>query len=392
MKFSIVTSFYNEPEELINDCCQSILSQTYSNFEWVVTDDYSQNENTTKLVKSLPERDKRIRYVEQTKKKEVWWNPQTYAKGDVVVTVDGDDHMFPKVLEIYNYFYNKCPDVICMTTEIRNYKNKTYSGSLYLNYENYDNHLNYLLDIKHDPNIQRHGTNEMFSHGYNRSWRNINGLDFKGDLDNRLIIVDYLQLTKLEEIGKILHIPRALYGYNSRDISISRMSDSFNDKNFRTQEIDQSIIDRRKGKKINSIKRIFDGIFIESNAFLDCGISTESTTKKLTLITPEILSPLKQEMIKELYFDHDIYFNEYRDDVDYCLVQFSSPEQYDSFFPIYENIKKYIGNREVVIQITYKKINQSNNDLFLKFKEFLQVHHFINWFDFDNCYLTIKLY
>jgi len=392
MKFSIVTSFYNESEDLINECCQSVLSQTYSNFEWIITDDFSQNENTTKLVKSLPERDKRIKYVEQTKKKEIWWNPQTYANGDVVVTVDGDDHMFPKVLEVYNYFYNKYPDVICMTTEIKNYKNKVYCGSIYLNYNNYDNHLNHVLNIKHDPNIPTHGLNVMFSHGYNRSWRNINGLDFKGDLDDRLIIVDYLQLTKLEEYGKILHIPRALYGYNTRDESISRTSDLHNNKNLRTEEINQSIIDRRKNKKINSIKRIFNEIFIESNAFFDCGISTESTTKKLSFITPDILSPSKKEQITELYFDHDIYFNEYFDDIDYYLIQFNSPEQYDSFFSIYENIKKYIGKKEVMFQITYKYIDDNKNDLFLKIKNFLEQIHIVGWFDFDNRYLTLKLY
>ena len=64
MKFSIVTSFYNETPELIEEVCKSVLAQTYTNFEWVITDDFSQNEETTKLVKSLPERDKRIRYVE----------------------------------------------------------------------------------------------------------------------------------------------------------------------------------------------------------------------------------------------------------------------------------------------------------------------------------------
>jgi hypothetical protein len=298
----------------------------------------------------------------------------------VVITLDGDDYMYPKVLEIYNYFYNKYPDVICMTTEIRNYKNKVYSGSLYLNYENYKNHLNYVFDIKHNQSIPRHGINVMFSHGYNRSWRNINGLDFRGNLDEKLIIVDFLQLTKLEEMGKILHIPRALYGYNTREISISRTIDDFNDRSFRTEELNKSILDKRcndvknNRKEINSIKRIFDGIFIESNAFLDCQINNEITTKKLSFITPEILSPLKQDQIQELYFDHDIYFNEYRDDIDYCLVQFNSPEQYDSFLTIYENIKKYVGSREVMIQITYKKIIDQNNDLFFKIIYFLYFH------------------
>jgi len=278
-----------------------------------------------------------------------------------------------------------------MTTEIRNYKNKGYSGSLYLNYDNYKNHLDYHSNIKHDPNIPRHGTNSLFSHGYNRSWRNINGLDFQGDLDSRLIIVDFLQLTKLEEMGKYLHIPRALYGYNTREISISRTRDEWNDKNFRTEEINESIFKRREGKNINSIKRVFDQIFIESNAFLNCGINFITTPKKVLLVTPEILSVSKQNQIQELFFDHDIYFNEYRDDIDFCVVQFHSAEQIDSFIPIYENIKKYIGRMEVMIQITYKTFDNSKNNLFLYFRDFLQKRHRISWFDFDNRYVDIKI-
>ena len=394
MKFSIVTSFYNETPELIEEVCKSVLAQTYTNFEWVITDDFSQNEETTKLVKSLPERDKRIRYVEEKYKKEVWWNPQTYATGDVVVTVDGDDHTFPKTLEVYNYFYTKYPDVICMTTELKNYKdtNRNYYGSIYINYENYKNHLDYCFDVKNDPNILRHGKNTLFTHGYNRSWRNINGLDFRGDLDSRLIIVDFLQITKLEEMGKILHIPRVLYGYNTREVSISRSKNEHNDQNLRTQEIDQSIRDRRIGKEINSIKRTFDQIYIESNAFFNCSINYDTVSKKLSYITPDIKTPLQQDQIRELFFDHQIYFNEYRDDIDYCVVQFNSQEQEKDFLPIYEKILKYIGKIEVIIQITYKKIDQPENNLFKPMVEFLQQRHFISWFDFDNHFLEIKIY
>lgn len=390
MKFSIVTSFYNESEKFINDVCNSVLSQTYTNFEWVITDDFSVNDETTRIVKSLPERDKRVRYVEQTKKKEIWWNPQTYAKGDVVVTVDGDDQMFPKTLEVYNYFYNKYPDVFCMTTDIVDYKNNVYNGSLYLNYENYKNHLDYLFNKKNDINIT-HGKNSTLFHGYNRSWRNINGLDFKGDLDNRFIIIDFLQLTKLEEIGKLLHIPRALYGYNTRNESISRNKNEYNDNSLDTKEINDKIINRRKGKEIKSIKRVFEQIFIESNAFLNSDLNKELTSKKISLITPQILSFLKQEQIQELYFDHDIYFNKYDDDIDYFFIQFNSPEQYSSFFEIYGNIKKYIGNKKIMFQITYKKIDQEN-DLFPKIKSFLENKHNTDWFDYDNRYLNIKIY
>jgi len=391
MKFSIVTSFYNEPLDLIEECYNSVISQTYSNFEWIITDDWSSDQNTTNTVKSLPQRDPRIKYVEQKHKKEVWWNPQTYTNGDVVVTLDGDDTMFLKTLEVYNYFYTKYPDVICMSTEIHNYKNKRYSGSLYLDHHNYKSHLDYCFGNKNDPNVS-HYTNEMFMHGYNRSWINVS-IDFRGNLNPKLIIVDYLQFAKLEEFGKYLHIPRALYGYNTRDVSISRKIDEFNDHHLRTQEINESLAKSREGKNINSIKRIFDLIFIESNAFIDNKLNFESTSRRISYITPGIKTLLVKEQLSELFFDHSLYFNEYRDDIDYFIIQFESPDQYDAIYNIYDKIKKYIGNKDVTIQITYRNVfDIENHNLFKKLLDFFNGKHQISWFDFDNKYLTIKLY
>ena len=92
------------------------------------------------------------------------------------------------------------------------------------------------------------------------------------------------------------------------------------------------------GKEINSIKRTFDQIYIESNAFFNCSINYDTVSKKLSYITPDIKTPLQQDQIRELFFDHQIYFNEYRDDIDYCVVQFNSQEQEKDFLPIYEKI------------------------------------------------------
>lgn len=392
MKFSIVTSFCNETEELINRVYDSIVNQTYSNFEWIITDDFSKDINTTIFVKSLPYRDSRIRYVDQKSKKEIWWNPQTYAVGDIIVVVDGDDITSKKTLEIYNYFYNKYPDVLCMTTEIKNFKSGQYSGSLYLNYENYNSHLHHVFDIKHDPDLIRNDVSDMLHHGYNRSWRNLPNIDFRDELDNRLIINDFIQLTRLEEIGKLLHIPRPLYVYNTRDDSISRRVDSDNDLTLATKDINESIFNRRKGRNIDTIKRIFEPIFIESNAFMDCGITNETSSKKLLFVTPHILSPFKQQLLNELYFDHNICYNLYDDDIDYCVVQFNSDDDYPNLFPIYENIRKYIGNKEVIIQLTYRDY-KCDGDIFKKIVDFLyDKGHYISWFTYNNNYNHVKIY
>jgi len=391
-KFSIVTSFYNEPIELIEECCQSVLNQTFKDFEWVITDDWSQDENTTEKVKSLVDRDQRIRYVEEKEKKEVWWNPHTYANGEIVTTLDGDDKLFPKAIEVLNHFYDAYPDVICATTDIHNYReDKMYNGSVYLNYENYKSHLNYCKDIRHNPSINKNVTNSLFMHGYNRSYRNMN-IDFRGNLDKRLIIVDFLQLTMLEELGKYLHIPRSLYGYNTREMSISRKIDDHNNFSMRTQEIDRAVIDRREGKDIDTIKRLFDGIFVQSTAFFGSDLNLISDRKNISLITQTPLTLLQQYQLKELWFDHNLYFDVYDDSIDYYFVQFTSMDEINNFMPIYHKLLKYCGRgKKITIQITYNE-TRMDNTLFTNFLSVLQGKHNLLWYDFDNTYQFIEIF
>lgn len=392
MKFSIITPFFNETPEMIERVCSSVLAQTYGNFEWIITDDFSGNEELHKLVTSLPQRDNRIRYVEEKSKKEMWWNPQTYATGDVVVIIDGDDYTFPKTLECYNYFYNKYPDVFCMTTEIDYFRGGGYCGALYTNYENYKSHLHYCGGIPHDSSVVRHGSNSAFQgHGYNRSWRNIAGIDFKSGLDNRLIINDYIQLNTVELYGKLLHLYRPLYGYFEREESITRSITEHNNFGVKTDEANIMIDQKRGGRELNTIKRIFDQIFLESTALFNCNLSKEINTKKVAFITPYIMSLLKQEQLRELYFDHQIYFNEYIDDADYCVVLFTEYSQHSKFEEIYNNISKYIGKIPVNIQITYKTIKLPENNLLFEFRDFLVNRHTYTWFDFNNQYVTFKL-
>ena len=49
MKFSIVTSFYNT-SEYVEKLYNSLLSQTYQNWEWIVTDDFSKNSAKEQLL------------------------------------------------------------------------------------------------------------------------------------------------------------------------------------------------------------------------------------------------------------------------------------------------------------------------------------------------------
>ena len=391
---SIVTTFFNTEKYYLDKLCDSIINQTFTNWEWVVTDDWSVDPAHTELVKALPSRDKRIRYVEQKFKKEVFWNPQTYAKGDIVTQVDSDDWLVPKSLEVLDHFYTKYPDVVVITTEISNFKEGgSYRGATYLNFENYRSIYDYIIGNENDTSIKKQCISDMFFLGYLRSWRNIN-IDFNpGNKYNvKLIVNDYVQLTRIEEFGKYIHIPRPLYMYNTREDSISRKKDEFNDFNGYTVDINEEIRSRREGKEVNSVKRIFEPIFYESTAFFDNAITFEKDTKTISFMSPTTLKLIQKEALKELYFDHKLYFNDISMEPDYIILQLTYNDQFESFKEIFEKMRPLRGKSKLSVQVTHKD-PKMENDLFKKIVEHVRGFGYgFCWSEYNNHYNNINIF
>lgn len=106
MKFSIVTITYNRAS-LIGDTIQSVLNQTYKNFEYIIIDDGS-TDNTEEIVNSF--NDKRIKYFKQSKKDTLSIlrnNGVNNSTGDVICVLDSDDLWKKNKLSIlFNIFKN----------------------------------------------------------------------------------------------------------------------------------------------------------------------------------------------------------------------------------------------------------------------------------------------
>ncbi len=92
---SIITPTYNH-ERFIGDCIQSVLNQTYPNWEQIIIDDGS-TDRTGEIVRFFT--DRRIRYVPQ-KHEGIWRLGATYnrglsmANGEFIAMLEGDD-MWP---------------------------------------------------------------------------------------------------------------------------------------------------------------------------------------------------------------------------------------------------------------------------------------------------------
>lgn len=99
-KVSVVIPTYNRAH-LIGRAIQSVLDQTFQNFEIIIIDDGS-TDNTEELIKELEKKDKRIRYIRHEKNKGPAAARNTgikVARGEYIAFQDSDDEWFPDKLE-----------------------------------------------------------------------------------------------------------------------------------------------------------------------------------------------------------------------------------------------------------------------------------------------------
>ena len=100
MKFSVLIAHYNNAE-YFKECYQSLLEQTYENWEAIILDDASK-EREKNLVKEIIEGDNRFKYFENTENKGVGFTKSKLielANGEIVGYLDPDDALLPTAIE-----------------------------------------------------------------------------------------------------------------------------------------------------------------------------------------------------------------------------------------------------------------------------------------------------
>lgn len=122
---SVIMSNYNTPEEYLRESIESILNQTYSNFEFIIVDDCS-TDNSLNVIKSY--KDNRIIVIENTKNLGLTKSLNKalkQAKGEFVARMDADDISLPTRFEKQVAFLKENPNVIVCGTWCENFGDKT---------------------------------------------------------------------------------------------------------------------------------------------------------------------------------------------------------------------------------------------------------------------------
>ena len=119
--FSIIIPVYNT-EEYLNRCINSVINQTFNDFEIIIVDDFS-NGNCEEIVKNYT--DKRIKYIRHNSNMGTLQARKTgtiNAKGKYITYLDSDDEFDTKALyKVYQNIDNNDYDVIHFSVKAISY-------------------------------------------------------------------------------------------------------------------------------------------------------------------------------------------------------------------------------------------------------------------------------
>ena len=118
---SVLMAIYNEPQVWMQESIESILNQTFTDFEFIIINDNPERDLNKKLLVEYIKRDNRIVIVNNEENIGLTRSLNKgleIAKGDFVARMDGDDISLPSRFEKQIYFMSNHPDVIVCGTQI----------------------------------------------------------------------------------------------------------------------------------------------------------------------------------------------------------------------------------------------------------------------------------
>lgn len=113
---SVIMGVYNEKEEWLTKSIESILQQTYKNFEFIIVLDKPDNKLAEKIIKYYQNKDKRILLLKNESNIGLVKSMNralSFAKGKYIARMDADDISVSERLELqYNYIISENVDFV----------------------------------------------------------------------------------------------------------------------------------------------------------------------------------------------------------------------------------------------------------------------------------------
>jgi hypothetical protein len=368
VKFTIFTSFYNYLDTF-DDLAQSILGQTYQDWEWIISDDFSENPEVLPRLQSLVESSEKIKLVHPSFKKEFYWNPPTsHSTGDIFLVQDSDDLMHPKLLEVYRYNFDRFPKVQMISTNSVLRWGSVHGEIHSFRLINYKDRCNFIQKI-------RSAEFGEYNIGDCRAWRNNVNL-FDPDYKWKFCADDVCKTLINEEKGMLLYLPRVLHTYAHREESISHTKTA-NIGHLSEGDVMINEAEERKSRKfLSSVEDYYDRIYPHTTPFYLSSLNLEKSSKTVEYFSPS-LNNREIEILRDLYFDHDLVF-EFTPDVDYLIHRIETADQTS----ILRERLSFLPRRQIILELDLD-LKQEVSDLLLE----LNLPHY--WFIFGKVTIIV---
>lgn len=347
LKFGIYTTFYN-CERFVEKIFNSMEQLNYDNFEWHITDDYS-SDNTKKMILDRLENSvlkNKIKYYEQTEKKQMYWKPNLFfdSSFDWIVLVDADDDFDKNFLNVYNTFLEGREDLTIVSSDCFKLYEETkslHSISYLLNDDVISNKIK-----RYHPSCDYLNNLSYSCFGLLRGFKNIIP---SFDVDDMLACAeDSYHVFWSNSYGKYLHIPRPLYVWYLRDDSESHSKSvppNFND-NF-------NIALNKLNKSDGGVDKTFNELYVETSTLSSYGV--EKLTNKNVSLWTRTLPQGQQELLKKLYYDVNLTFNDSNSDIHLMSLNYLNTE-------LLENIIPKLNGKEIVFYYQNQKYHLTNEE------------------------------
>lgn len=347
IKFGLYTSFYN-CERFVERIFSSIESLNYDNFEWHITDDYSTDNTKQKVLERLsnsPLKNK-IKFIEQTEKKQMYWKPNLFfdTTFEWIVLVDADDDFDKNFLNVYNSFLENRNDITLISSDchkIYDKDNKLHS----ISYINHDDNIPNKLERYH-PSCDYLNNISYSCFGLLRGFKNI---ITSFDVDDMLACAeDSYHVFWSNSYGKYLHIPRPLYVWYLREDSESHSKSippNFNG-NF-------DIALNKLKKSDGGVDKMFNEVYIETSTLASYEFG-KLKDKKVSLWS-RTLPKGHKDILKQLYYDTDLVFNDANADIHMFALNYFNESDLDS-------VLKMIKNKKMLFYYQNQNYHQTNEE------------------------------
>jgi hypothetical protein len=288
----------------------------------------------------------KIKYYEQTEKKQMYWKPNLFfdSSFDWIVLVDADDDFDKNFLNVYNTFLEGREDLTIVSSDCFKLYEETkslHSISYLLN----DDVISSKIKRYH-PSCDYLNNLSYSCFGLLRGFKNVIP---SFDVEDMLACAeDSYHVFWSNSYGKYLHIPRPLYVWYLRDDSESHSKSippNFN-ANF-------NIALNKLNKSDGGVDKTFNELYVETSTLSSYGV--EKLTNKNVSLWTRTLPQGQQELLKKLYYDVNLTFNDSNSDIHLMSLNYLNTE-------LLENILPKINGKEIVFYYQNQKYHLTNEE------------------------------